>query len=639
MGANLMITGGMGDQTIEVAVNNGLTVGGNFVVDLADGNDMVDEDANDINVTGDLNFSGVNNFQNNGTMTVGGNVSVDSTADTMDSVFDDDATMTIGGDFVYTGGDGRDEVLLNGLVGGSSIGGSATIDLGDNSVGGTQYVFLNMPGSAVGGSLTVRSNSALNPDSVSMDPTATFGGDIEINLGGGTNTTDMLGVFGGTSVTYRGGSGRDIVAFGMTGNPATVNIVLYGGDDNFTLEAGASIAPTTLRVDFGGGDDMLVNNFGDFTFNATLLNWHDFNRYYTVSNDLWNITQTADTGDVTLDNNGTAGAIRVLNGFVTELTAADNVRLNMFNGGTSNVFVDLDAAFAGDILLDLLQGDRDVSFVGDDNSVGGDLRIFGNAGDQNVYLAVNNDLSVGGVLLVTLRDGYDSVDENGNNITVGGDFILRRVNFFDNDGVLTVGNNFAWNSSTEDVDSTFDNDGTMTVGNQLYYKGGAGLDTVLFNDGVTAGGVGYIDVGDGPGNLAQSISLANGFSVGARMTVTGGNNTLGNFLITDEMTDIGGNFVVDFSASTSPNQAILVGQTDGSYGSYLGGTGDEIVTLNLIGNDMNFVVRLDGGDDTFTLGEFTDVLSLLVDFGDGDDTFIDDIGQPYPFPVTIQNLP
>ena len=121
-------------------------------------------------------------------------------------------------------------------------------------------------GSDVGGTFTVSSGDSTNGDNIETDAVTSFGGDIMVNLGEGTNSAMFLGVMAGNNVRYDGGGGSDSVSFGLTGNPSDVNIILGTGDDLFTLEAGASISPTTLRVDFGGGDDALVNNFGQFTF-------------------------------------------------------------------------------------------------------------------------------------------------------------------------------------------------------------------------------------------------------------------------------------------------------------------------------------------------------------------------------------
>ena len=123
---------------MELAVNAALTTGGNLDIDLGVGNDVVDEDGRDLTIKGNLIFRGVNSFENDGTMLVVGNATAKSHFETQTTQFDDDASMTILGNFNFTGGNGRDEVLLNGAAG-TWIGGNVKIDLRGNTVGGTQF--------------------------------------------------------------------------------------------------------------------------------------------------------------------------------------------------------------------------------------------------------------------------------------------------------------------------------------------------------------------------------------------------------------------------------------------------------------------------------------------------------------------
>lgn len=109
-----------------------------------------------------------------------------TTGETEETVFDDDAVMTIAGDFTYTGNDDRDEVTMNG-VGGTTIGGNALVDVGDNTVAGTTFVSFNLPLNSIAGTLDVISTGSAFPDAFSMHPSANFGDDINIQLGDGFN--------------------------------------------------------------------------------------------------------------------------------------------------------------------------------------------------------------------------------------------------------------------------------------------------------------------------------------------------------------------------------------------------------------------------------------------------------------------
>ena len=625
IGGNLDVTGGDGDQTVEVAVNNNLVVGGHASFDLGAGSDVVDEDGNDISITGNLDFAGVNFFENNGTMTVGGDVTVDSTAVTEATIFDDDEIMTIGGNFTYLGGDGRDEVTMNG-IGGTSIGGSALINVGDNTVGGTQHILFNVPMSSVAGGLTVISTSSANQDSFTASPGASFGGDINIDLGGGPNYALIVGVFGGSSVVYSGGSGVDHVTFGTTGVPADVFITLGGGDDTFTLQAGASISPTTLFVDFGDNADTFNNNYGPFDFNAVLLGLDGFDHVYDSVTDSLTSTQVSDSGPVTVDNNGAGGSVQFgtnLLGPVTDLTIS-------LVDGSSQLDVDLDNPLAGNLTVDLGNGTRDFNLTGTSNSIGGNLSVTAGSGSQTVEVAVNNDLSVGGALSLSLGADGDIVDEDGNNINVAGHATFVSVNQFLNDGTMAIGGNLSFTSSSSTDTDSFSTtaassvggdididlgDGTNNAniigilgGSNVTYNGGSGVDDVTFG---TTGNPADVVINLGSGN--DTFTLLPGASISpTTLTVDfgGGNDTFNNLF---------GNFVFDASLSNLNgfNHVYDLGN-DSLTSTQVGSSGPVTVDNNGAGGAIRF---LDGGTS-----ELTTTSSLFITMSD---TFLADIAVDF----------
>ncbi len=641
IGGNLTITGAADDQIVELAVNNSLTVGGHATISLGSaggGGDVVDEDANNITIGGNLDLIGVNLFENHGTMTVDGRVLVDNSSAVADSLFGDATTMTIVGNFTYLGGGGSDEVELNG-VGGTSIGGDAWIDLGDSIFGGSQAALFDVSTSSVGGSLTVMAANATGGDLFQSTTGASFGGDITVNLGHGTNNANIVGVFGGSNVRYTGGAGVDNVTFGTTGNPADVNVKLGANDDTFTLLAGAAISPTSLRVDFGGGNDTFVNNFGVFTFDARLLNWHGYNRFYDLATDSLNIVQVQDTGDVTVDNNGTGGAIRLVNAFVTEMTPATHVRLNLLPGSSTNVNVDYDLPLAGNTILDLKAGNRNVTFTGDSNQIGGFLRIEAGDGIQNVHLAANADLGVGSSTVINLRGDVDTVQDGAHNVSTGTNFILRSVNDFSNNNTLTIGGKLTMNTTFDSLASVLNNLGTMNIGDRLTYLGGISTDDVLLRSGANIGGVAIISLGASNVPLqSQDVDLS-GSSIGGALRMFAGTSFGGNLVLSDAATNVGGDVTLNFSSSTTNNNVTLLGTYSGTYGTYRGGSGMDTVTLGATANNMRFVTRLGIGNDTFNLDAATSLLSLILDGNAGNDTFNDGIGAPYPFPVAVLNIP
>ena len=184
------------------------------------------------------------------------------------------------------------------------------------------------------------------------------------------------------------------------------------------------------------------------------------------------MSQLADTGDVTIDNNGTGGAIRLLNGSVSEMTAASNVRLNLLDNSSTNVTVDFDSALSGNLILFMRHGMRDVMFTGSDNSIGGFVRIEAALGVQNVNLAVNADLTVGNDLLIDLRTENDTVDDGANNLSIGRNLVFRSVNLFENTNTMMVAGDMRMVSVHEVQNTRLDNDGTMNIDGFFIYLGG-----------------------------------------------------------------------------------------------------------------------------------------------------------------------
>lgn len=633
IGGDLLITGGSGDQLVNLAVNNALDVGGVASIDLGSGNDRVDESGNDITIGTQLDFKGVNRFTNDATLMVNGGLIVDNSGQTDRSWFIDNGTLNVTGDFNYTGSDVRDEVLLEG-AGGSTIGGQAIIHLGDNTAGGPQSVKFG-PGSSTGGLMNATSTNAASSDTFTSDATTSFGGDIKINFGDGTNTATIFGVLGGSEVSYVGGSGVDTVNYATTGTPAEVNIVLGSGGDTFTLEPGAVISPTTLRVDFGGGTDTFTNNYGNFDFNANLLNLDGLNYHYDHAASNLRIVQVANSGNITVANNGTGGAIRVINDGTVEIAPVNDIRVTLLSNTDSDLFIDYDNAFAGDTIIELKNGDRNVRFVGTNNSIGGFLRIdSGSIGDQNIFLAVNSDLNVGESAVINLRGGIDMIDDGANNLTIGKNLIMRSVNTFRNENTLNITGNLTMNTRFDNEASVLDNNGIMNIGGNLSYFGGNKADRVFLQN-TDIDGVLNIDLGSGDGT--QIADFTGNTSMG-RMRVFGGNTIGTNRVLTDAATVVDTDVVVNFSNSNAKNVVTLLGNYGGTYGSFRGGSGIDLFTFGATANDMHFVTRMGANNDRFTLASSAILMSTLLDFGSGNDIFDDEIGEPYPFPVTIKNL-
>ena len=638
---DLHINAGTGDQIANLSVNAHLDVLGQVAVDLGEGDDTVEEDGNDVSVTGNASFTGVNNFDNNGTMNIGGNLMFDQSGESTSSVITNTETLMVGGNFHYTGGDQFDDVFLNGTA--TTIGGYAMINLGDGLDAFQEVNFANASGTTtIGGDLMITSTNSTNGDVVVMEDDTAVGGHISIDLGGGDNDATILGVLSATSplVSYMGGDGVDTVIVGTTGSEASFDFVFGDGDDSLQLNAGTAVSPNTLTIDFGGGTNTFDNQYGQFDFDVDFKNLNGFDHFYRATLDQWNLVQTSDDGDIVIDNNGTSGELQLINnGTTTMLSDAAHLRVNLMHMSTGNLEIDLDNPLAGGLILSLNNGDRMVHFTGSDNTIGEGLRIEAGTGDQVIDLAVNADHSVGQSSVINLRDGNDVVMVAANTATVTDFLVLRGVNAVDNTGTLDLGN-FLSNTRFFDEAAMIDNAGTINITGNLTYLGGENKDDIIFDNGVTIGGNAFFDLGENTSTTdGQSVVLTESFDLGGNLVVRGGQSTGGLSFMTDATTQVGGFFVVDFSLNDStPNMAVFAGTYNDPFGFYNGSAGEDHVSLNVAATAMDLFMELGDGDDELDLDSATDLGSLYVNFDAGTDTLTDGFGGTYPFGATFNGL-
>lgn len=384
IGGTFDLTGGAGVQDVRLGVGGSFNVGSATTIDLATGADRLSTGGN-ANFGGDVVLNHVNEINMPENDTINGNLDVDnsgeSNAATLNVVMSDMA-----GSLRYTGGDGG--------------------------------------------------------DTINLSATTTVEGDIDRRPGAGANTASINMIFGGSSIRYTGGSGADQVTLGSTGNDAVVNAKLGTGDDSFVLREDAAIATDSLRVDFGGGDDRFTSDYGQFDFNARLLNLDGYNAFFDVASGNIDITQVADTGNVRIDNNGPLSTVRFGSGtLINNLTPANDIRLILMDNTSTNVTADFDSVRNGNTTIQLKSGERNVRLTGESNVYNGLLRLEAADGVQSVQLALNADLNVTGTLVVNTRDASDTVVAE-NAIDVSGAMLLRGVNTFVNDNGVDVGGDF-----------------------------------------------------------------------------------------------------------------------------------------------------------------------------------------------------
>ncbi len=637
IGGSLHVTGGTGSQTVNAAVNARLLVGANLNIDTGAGPDTFSTGANGLGVTGFANVSGVNTLNNGGLMTIGGSFTFNTSTDNENSTLSNTGTLSVGGLFIYTGGTGRDSILLTG-AGGNNFGGNMLISLGDNILLGSQTVDIGAP-ATLSGKLTASSIATTNTDILKTAAGVVINGDIDVNLGGGTNELELRGTFGGANVKFNGGSGNDKATYGLTGNPVDPNIKLSSGDDQFILEAGTQIA-SQLRVDFGGGSDSFTNNYGNFDFDANLLNWRGFNRYYVDATRSLANEQLADSGNLVLDNNGAGGAFRLFtDGTFTTMTAADHVRLILLDNTAPNVTIDLDSAVVGDLIAQLRGGNRTVTFTGSNNTVGGLLRIEAAAGDQSITLGTTNRVMAGANLVINGRDGNDTVVNGTQNVVVGQDLLLRNINHFENNNMVTVGRDVNMVGVSYVENAVFLNKGTFNVNRNFTYLGGTALDEVKFSAGsASIAGFTYVDLGASADLVNRQIARFSGPFSTSSLQVTTGNSANGAFFSTDNATNVSGNVLVNFSKARGVNTANFRGSFAGTFGNYQGGIGADTVVFGAVANAMAFSSVLNNGNDVFNFEGTASLDSAFIDFGAGADTFINNLPVPAPFPINVINL-
>lgn len=350
------------------------------------------------------------------------------------------------------------------------------------------------------------------------------------------------------------------------------------------------------------------------------------------------LEQTANNGQVTIDNNGPNGAFRVLEVGTTTFQVADSLVVVLLDNSDPILNVDFDSKVIRDVSLELGNGQRQVNFVGANNTMGGTLTIMAGAGDQVVELAVSAALDLEGALNAQLGKGFDTVDNDNNAVTVTGDMTFIGVNEFESNGVFLVIGDVHMRTTNENQTSRFDVDagGTTILGN-FEFIGGKGRDEVLLNDGAVIGCNVDIELGDGPMAGGTQFGWINGAEIGGDVTVKAGNSDRDDFNSASGTTFVGGR--VKVALGPGPNEADFFGRYGGPSVSYKGGHDVDTVFVAVQGRTTNVDIDLGKGADILNLQAQTSVKRLTVDFGKGVDTYNDSYGDPKPFKTKLKSLP
>ncbi|HKB04438.1 MAG TPA: hypothetical protein VKD90_19600, partial [Gemmataceae bacterium] len=181
-----------------------------------------------------------------------------------------DGTQVAGG-LTYVGGAQSDNVVIGGQP--ARLTGDVRISFGTQDK--SEYSsFTHHPGSVIDGRVGV-SGGPEGRDVVVLR--GTIKGDVEFNLGGGTNETEVSGIFQGAAFRYAGGSGVDQINYKPSDGSARARFIARLGDGadavTFTTTVGplpgTPVNPKFAFIDFGAGSDSFT---GVVNFDCQFLN-------------------------------------------------------------------------------------------------------------------------------------------------------------------------------------------------------------------------------------------------------------------------------------------------------------------------------------------------------------------------------
>lgn len=324
------------------------------------------------------------------------------------------------------------------------------------------------------------------------------------------------------------------------------------------------------------------------------------------------ITSDNSSDTVLITGGETQGSLTVVlsGGIPQDVTGVKNIRISMSGGDDSVELVDV--SVSGNVLIDLGDGNDELTIGGSGTHIGGNLSLWAGGGGDSVTIDATGAsggaagaISIGKNLLVDLGDATSSQNDqltivganSGETISIGGNATIKgqaetqsiqidstsigkafKVDLGDGDDVLNLGlvNNSAL---------------SVQVGKAASIKTGAGDDTVSILGGT--GGT---------------------FQVGTNLTIDLG---------ADDGSSGNGDDRLTMRADTSGTEQILIG---GNF-SVKGSGGVQIVELDGVQIGKNAKIALGAGDDDLDIGQAGGTVlgtvagNLAVDLGDGDDFF------------------
>jgi len=468
-----------------------------------------------------------------------------------------DVLIGTGGDDILDGGAGND-VLVSGMAAGNDV-----------LIGGYGYDTAVIYGSDQGNEVISVHGDSANDVIVAGSGTVLVVSEVEsltIIMGAGNDTVTLANLQDTDlhdAVTVFGGAGNDRIDAYHAG----ISVVLYGGAGNDELEG----SQEGDHLDGGDGDDRLFGFAGNDVIqggdgNDTIF-WYASGATFTHD------------GDDIVDG-GSGRDILVVIGDVLD----DDVTIS---SGSLDLWSE-----AGGLLVDVASDGAIITAERVEV-----FRMFG--GDGNDRLVIADDVSVGGVTLVSFRGGAGDDLLDGGNLGEGG---------FTIDAWGGTGNDVLWGGGGNDTLLGEEGDDVIDGGNgDDVIDGGDGDDRIGWSDGAGSddidGGAGFDTLVVTTGDVGSSdIELGDGASNNGEITSSQDNVTFRN-IERIEIEGGGGNDTITINALAGAGVVSIVGSL---------GAGNDV--LNAQDADVALTIAGGAGDDT-------------IDGGHGDDTLQGDDGD------------
>jgi hypothetical protein len=265
IGGNLTVNGGNGGLTVTESTN-AMLVSGNATFNGGSSADTLDLSAvGGTTIGGKLTLSKFNTLSTNSGDAIGGNLSFNDAGEgTMDVLLLTDTH--VGGNLNYLGGTTSDTIVLGGTM--TSVDGNVAVNFGGQlALDASVLVQSAGPSNVIAGKVSVTGDS-LGSDVVILG--GVVDGNINLNMGGGTNTAIVSGMFMGSSMKFTSGAGMDTLVYTPLIGSAAASLKAIMGAGSDTISFGVGTAPpSSAYLDFGAGADTLI---GSIAFPATILN-------------------------------------------------------------------------------------------------------------------------------------------------------------------------------------------------------------------------------------------------------------------------------------------------------------------------------------------------------------------------------